>query len=325
MKHLITAIQTAARQTVLVLSPMLLAAGLAQPLAQPSAEPAPAAQPEYAAQPAPPAPPPPPAEAPNSTGVIKMMSMGGSFLGVGVREIDAERARALNLKDEYGVEITRVEDDSPAAKAGLKVGDAVLEFNGQRVEGTEQFVRVVKETPAGRTVKLLVHRGGASMTLPATIATRKMKTMTMPGMGPEIHMEMPRMEGFTMPDIPKAMMSWRSAVLGVEAESLGESQLASYFGVKEGVLVRSVMKGTAADKAGIRAGDVLLKVDDTKVATPRDVTSAVRTARTNAKKNFPVVLMREKKEVSLSVTVDEESGVTGEAPKKQKLTVRQQM
>ena len=128
-----------------------------------------------------------------------------------------------------------------------------------------------------------------------------------------------------MPDIPKAMMSWRSAVLGVEAESLGESQLASYFGVKEGVLVRSVMKGTAADKAGIRAGDVLMKVDDTKVATPRDVTSAVRTARTNAKKNFPVVLMREKKEVSLSVTVDEETGVTGEAPKKQKLTVRQQL
>ena len=323
MKHVMNAIQTTARQTVLVLSPMLLAAGLAQPLAQP----APAAQPEYASQPAPPAPPPPPAEAPNSTGVIKMMSMGGSFLGVGVREIDAERARALSLKDEYGVEITRVEDDSPAAKAGLKVGDAVLEFNGQRVEGTEQFVRVVKETPAGRTVKLLVYRGGASMTLPATIATRKMKGMssTMPAMPPMPPMEGMRIEGFTMPDIPKAMMSWRSAVLGVEAESLGESQLASYFGVKEGVLVRSVMKGTAADKAGIRAGDVLMKVDDTKVATPRDVTSAVRTARTNAKKNFSVVLMREKREMSVSVKVDEDTGESSVAPRAPKVTVRQQL
>lgn len=312
MKHVVHLIRSAARQAVMILGPVALAAYPVQP----------AVQPELAAPPAPPAAP----EAPSSTGVIKMMSMGGSFLGVGVREIDTERARALSLKDEYGVEITRVEVESPAAKAGMKVGDVVLEFNGQRVEGTEQFVRVVKETPAGRTVKLLVHRGGASMTLPATIASRKMKGMTTTGVPMEgMHIEMPRMEGFTMPDIPKAMMSWRSAVLGVEAEALGESQLASYFGVKEGVLVRSVMKGTAAEKAGIKAGDVLVKVDDTKVATPRDVTSAVRTARTNARKSFAVVLMREKREVSVSVTVDEDSGESGAAPRAPKVTVRQQL
>lgn len=301
------AIQFVARHAVLVLCPVLLTA-----------------QPEQSAPPPPPAPP----EAPNTTGMIKMMSMGGSFLGVGVREIDAERAKVLRLKDEYGVEITRVEDDSPASKAGLKVGDVVLEYNGQRVEGTEQFVRVVKETPTGRTVKLLVNRSGASMTLPATIAARKMKSIgpAMSGMPMEgMHFEMPRMEEFTMPDIPKSMMSWRSAVLGVEAESLGESQLANYFGVKEGVLVRSVMKGTAAERAGIRAGDVLLRVDDTKVATPRDVTSAIRSARSNSKQSFPVVLMREKKEVSVSVTVDEDRGERGAAPKARKVTVRQQL
>jgi serine protease Do len=75
--------------------------------------------------------------------------------------------------------------------------------------------------------------------------------------------EAPNMEKFkvyvppmemTMPDIPKAMMSWRSTMLGVEGESLGNSQLAEYFGVKEGVLVRSVIKGTSAEKAGIKAG-----------------------------------------------------------------------
>jgi serine protease Do len=57
------------------------------------------------------------------------------------------------LKDVHGVEITRLEEDSPASKAGLKIGDVVLEYNGQRVEGTEQFVRLVKETPVGRQVK----------------------------------------------------------------------------------------------------------------------------------------------------------------------------
>lgn len=79
-------------------------------------------------------------------------------------------------------------------------------------------------------------------------------------------MEMPK--EMAMPDIPKAMMSWRSTMLGVEAESLGESQLATYFGVKEGVLVRSVMKSTAAEKAGIKAGDVLMKVNETRVTSP---------------------------------------------------------
>lgn len=303
MKNAMQIISSTARHAVLIVSPVLLAA-----------------QPE---QPAPPAPP----EAPHAPKIVQMMSMGGSFLGVGVREIDAERSKALSLKDEYGVEITRVEDESPASKAGVKVGDVVLEFNGQRVEGAEQFVRIVRETPAGRTVKLLINRSGGSMTLPATIASRKTKGMSqsLPGMPMEgMRMEPPNFE-FNMPDIPKAMMSWRSAVLGMEAESLGESQLASYFGVKEGVLVRSVMKGTAAEKAGIKAGDVLMKVDETKVATPRDVSSAVRSARTNSRKSFPVVLMREKKEVSISVTVDEDSGEGNTNPNRQKVTVRKRL
>jgi len=75
--------------------------------------------------------------------------MPRSFLGVGVTEVNTGRAKALNLKEERGVEISRVQDNSPAEKAGLKVGDVVLEYNGQRVEGIEQFVRLVRETPAG--------------------------------------------------------------------------------------------------------------------------------------------------------------------------------
>lgn len=271
----------------------------------------------------PPEPPPPPPP-PEKVNVFTMVS-GGTFLGVGVREVDAERSKALKLKEEYGVEVTTVEPESPAAKAGLKVSDVVLEYNGQRVEGTQQFIRFVRETPAGRTVKLTVSRGGANQTIAATIATRKGKGMAygMPGMSMEgFKVEMPRME-MTMPDIPKAMMSWRSASLGVEAESLGDSQLAAYFGVKEGVLVRSVLKGSAAEKAGIKAGDVLLKVDDDKVTSPRDVTSAMRSARSESKKSIPVVLMRDKKETSLTVALDEDKSEAAPTPRSQRVTVRQ--
>lgn len=262
-----------------------------------------------------------PPEAPAPPEPVKVFAIsGGTFLGVGVREVDAERSKALKLKEEYGVEVTIVETDSPAAKAGLKVNDVVLEYNGQRVEGTHQFVRFVRETPAGRTVKLLVSRGGATQTISATLATRKGRSFAYGAPMERFKVEIPHID---IPDIPRAMMSWRSATLGVEAESLGDSQLAAYFGVKEGVLVRSVLKGTPAEKAGIKAGDVLLKVDDSKVSSPRDVTSAMRASHAASKKTIPVVVMRDKRETSLSVTLEDDKSEGAPTPRSQRVTVRQ--
>lgn len=259
--------------------------------------------------------PPPPPATPQLAEVMKLAG-GGSFLGVGVREINSERAKALNLREEYGVEITRVEPNSPADKAGLKVGDVVQEYQGQRVEGTEQFVRMVRETPAGRNARLTVIRGGSPQNLTAAIAARKgMKawTSTMPMGG----MQFPDKDfNVVMPDVPKAMMSWRSGMLGIEGESLGDSQFASFFGVKEGVLVRSVIKGSAAEKAGIKAGDVLVKVDDAQVTSPRDITSAMRNAHASSKKVISVSLVREKRDLTVNVSLDDQpSGFNFVAPR----------
>ncbi len=162
---------------------------------------------------------------------------GGTYLGVSLAEIDANRAKELKLKEDYGVEITRVEEGSPAEKAGVKPGDVVQEYNGQRVEGMEQFGRMVRETPAGREVKLTISRDGAPQTLTATLASRKVRPLA-----ENFHFVMPEIPH---PDIPRIYTTLRTARLGVEAESLGP-QLSEYFGVKEGVLVRSVLENTAA-------------------------------------------------------------------------------
>jgi serine protease Do len=230
---------------------------------------------------------------------IVLAKTGGSFLGISVLEIDADRAKALTLKEERGVEITRVEDDSPAAKGGLKVGDVVLEYNGQRVESVAQFIRMVHETPAGREVKLAISRSGATQTVALKTAARK----TMLGKDATV-IEIPRIElpDIRMSDVPRAYMSWRSSVAGIEAESL-DSQLAEYFGVKEGVLVRSVVRGSAADKAGLRAGDVIVKVDDTRVTTPREIASGVRAAAT--RKTVQLQIVRERREQSLSLAIED--------------------
>jgi len=225
--------------------------------------------------------------------------VGGTYLGVNLAEIDSNRARELKLKEPQGTEITRVEEGSPADKAGLKTGDVILEYNGQRVEGMEQFGRMVRETPTGREVKLLISRNGATQTVAATLATRKMKAIAgnmrdfFPGVDmPEIH----------IPAMPQVFTTWRSPMLGVEGEALSP-QLATYFGVKEGVLVRSVVKDTAAEKAGIKAGDVITKVDGNTVTTPNELVNAIRSA--SSKKSFPVELVRDHHETSVNVSIED--------------------
>src|SRR5712691_8246880 len=63
-----------------------------------------------------------------------VVQKGGGYLGIGGMEVTSERVKALNLKEERGVEVSSVAEDGPAAKAGIKAGDVVLEFDGQPVQ-----------------------------------------------------------------------------------------------------------------------------------------------------------------------------------------------
>jgi len=235
-------------------------------------------------------------------------SMGGGYLGVGAMDVTAERARALNLKEERGVEISRVDPEGPAGKAGLKEGDVVLELAGQPVQSMSQFTRLVQETPIGRQVKITVWRNGASQTLTATVGERKNPPMVI---GPESgwNFNMPTMP--SMPEMPNIEIPHFGAMqnrsLGIFGEPLGpEEQLAEFFGVQDGVLVRSVVKGSAAEKAGIKAGDVITKVDDGKVSTSAEITRALRNAHN--KKTVTVMVVRGKKEMPISVTIEPTPG-----------------
>jgi serine protease Do len=257
------------------------------------------------------APPPPPVapqqQQPHPQQQPQMMvwaNSGGSFLGVHATDVDSARARELKLKEEHGVEITRIEPGSPAEKAGILVNDVVLEFGGQRVEGTEQFVRVVRETPAGRQVKIGLWRNGGLQSVTATIGRRKTKTPKELLESLSSGREMPQLPQVWIPDIPRAFTTWKSSMLGLEAEGI-EGQLAQFFGVEEGVLVRSVADGSAAEKAGIKAGDVIVKVYGKQVDSPRAVSSEMRALR--PRRTFPLGIVREKREISLSVTLEEES------------------
>lgn len=250
----------------------------------------------------------PPGETPraHTAGNRIVVTRGSSYLGVAVVEITADRAKELHLKDERGVEVTCVDADSPAAKAGLKPGDVVLEYNGERVEGGEQFIRLVRETPPGRPAKMSIWRNNGDQTLTATIGQRQPNVLAF-SLDPQ-PLSMPEMPAMppvpAMPDMPRTLMSWRSPMLGIESEALNP-QLAEFFGVKEGVLVRSVTADSTAQKAGFKAGDVIIKVDGQSVVSPKEVSTILQSVR--SKKSFPVIVVRHQKEMVLSVTLDENS------------------
>src|SRR6266568_7229232 len=95
------------------------------------------------------------------------------YLGVLVGDVDNDSAPKLKLKDIRGAVITLIDHDAPAAQAGLRVNDVVLEMNGQQVEGAEQFGRMMREIPAGHKVAMVVSRDGVSQTITVQLADRK--------------------------------------------------------------------------------------------------------------------------------------------------------
>ncbi len=232
-----------------------------------------------------------------------------TYLGIGVEDVDADRAKALKLKEDRGAHVTSVMPNTPAEKAGMKEGDVILEYNGQRVDGREQLIRMVRETPAGKQAKISLWRNGAPLTLTATVGSHKVVESEDGNWSFEVP-AMPNLPnlptGLNMPviDIPKMITVMQNPTLGIEGESLAQQpQFAEFFGVKDGVLVKSVSKTSAAERAGVKAGDVIARIGDTRIATWRDVASALRYAQAGRAVSMTVV--RNRKELPLTVTIEE--------------------
>ncbi len=238
---------------------------------------------------------------------------GGSYLGVDTRDVTSDRLADLKLKEEHGVEVTLVDQDAPAGKAGLKEHDVILTLNGNQVESVEQLRRMIREIPPGRTVNLGISRAGQLITLKTQLADRR-QTFALARPGKTITFAMPAIPAVpAMPAVPVApfapemdmpvsvVVVHSSARSGLMVENL-TPQLGDFFGAKNGrgVLVRSVEKGSRAEQAGFRAGDVIVKVNGESISDSGDFTHAIRGRKGNA---VTVSIIRERKEQNLTLTV----------------------
>jgi len=225
----------------------------------------------------------------------------GGWLGARVKEVTSDEVKELKLPAERGVVLGKVVPDSPAAKAGLKENDVVTEINGQRVEGTEQFRRMIREIPAGRTAQFTVWREGRAQTVTVTLGKSEMHH-TNSFVAPAE----PGTFSFQMPDIgnifengPWSMSS--GTRLGIDAENL-DGEFGNYFGAPdgEGILVRGVFPDTPAAKAGLKVGDVITSVNGERIRSIGELRAKM--ADGAQEKTLKLGLIRNK--AALSVTVE---------------------
>ena len=245
------------------------------------------------------------------------------YLGVDIRDVSEDRVGVLKLNDTRGAEVIHVDHDGPAGKLGLQLHDVILQMNGQQIQGQEQLRQLLRETPAGRSVTFVISRDGRQQTLTTQLANRQEverraweQHLVVPD--PEIDDAPPPpvSNGFLHSDTAPAAGTGAKAhrdflgattvlsasFTGAQLEVMGP-QLAEFFGVEgnAGLLVRSVEANSPAEDAGLRAGDVVIQVNQVPVTTGSEWS---KTIRQNRGRSVALQVLRDRHEQTMTITPD---------------------
>ncbi len=230
---------------------------------------------------------------------------GHGYLGVEVVDVTPASSQTLHLPSTAGAEITILDHDAPAGKAGLHVQDVILSANGTRIANAEQFRQMLRRAPSGKKLQLQVERDGQLLPIHVQLEDRRKVEQ-------EAQAEMaqsglpPGAQGFlSSGDVPRMGSGFHfwslssSFHIGALVEPM-TPQMEDYLGVANGVMVKSVARRSAAAKAGLRAHDVILQVGEDAVATTSDWE---RLLRSNEGKMVPIAIQREQMRQTLWLQV----------------------
>ena len=265
-----------------------------------------------------------PALAQGSGKDVTIFRMGGPQLGVRLEEVDQDVVSRLKLKEEKGALVAEVLEDSAAEKAGIKKDDVIVKFQGEQVLTASQLGRLVREVPSGRKVDLDVIRAGAPLKVTATLERTEWSDEKFGQLDPKDMKSLTEKLGkldnfkFREGDFPKAFNfkldeggpGWMTFAragrgrLGITYTEI-EGQLAGYFKAPKetAILVNSVVQGSSAEKAGLKAGDLLVKIGSASIENGEDLSQAVADLDTG--KATPVTVWRDGRNVDLTLTIEE--------------------
>ena len=241
--------------------------------------------------------------------VIETDDDGGGWLGIGIQELDSKIRGKLDLdSDIEGILIIEIYDDSPAEEAGLQEHDVLVSINGKKGKDLSHFVKLLKSKDPGTEVELEIYRDGKMKTVDATLGERE-TTFIWKGLagleGLRGLEALKALEHIVIPEIDIGMSTWgRRGRLGVYIDDVS-GDLAEYFEIPggEGVLVEGIVEDSPAEAAGIKAGDIIYKVDGKTVCCTEELVEAI--AKMEADEETPIVLIRKGNEVTVGAVVAE--------------------
>lgn len=178
------------------------------------------------------------------------------WLGVAIQDINQELAQSFNLSQPDGALVSSVEPGSPADKAGVQAGDIITGFGTGTVKSSSDLPLLVGNTPVGTQVPLKLIRAGSEKTLDVTIA---------------------KLDSKDDKSTPTLATQGDSSLLGLAVSSLSAEELKEGK-LNNGVLVEQVMRDSAAEKAGLGQGDIIVSVNNQAVSSPADLKTAVQSA-----------------------------------------------
>lgn len=239
---------------------------------------------------------------------------GGSYLGVQTVDVTRENFSRFGLSDVRGVAVDKVLKDSPAEKAGLQNNDVIVRFDGEPVSSVRKLTRLIGEVAPDHKVKVTVLRNGGERDIEVTLGKREMNFEANVYSG-----DLPTLEA--VPNFPQPMriprtptvpfppmgndgnvFIWRTGAnrqIGVTLTNLSK-QLADYFGVADGkgLLINEVRAGSPAEKAGLKAGDVIVEIEGKKVSQNPDLIEAINDKKEGA---ISLTVIRDRNRQTFSV------------------------
>ena len=238
-------------------------------------------------------------------------TVGGdsNFLGVSTETVTPENQAAYGLHDARGVGVNRIIKDSPAEKAGLQKDDVILRFDNEPVTSIRKLNRLIEESEPNHTAQLTISRHGVEQQIAVKLGKRSDSTARLlQSVPPKWDDDLVKPFGkdgnfqFDPKDFPKMYQVFGSSRrIGVSTTPLTK-QLGEYFGVKDGgVLVSSVNEGSPAAKAGIKAGDVVIEVDGTKINSAAELIQELGKKKEG---DVTLTIIRDRTQRSVRVTPD---------------------
>ncbi len=218
---------------------------------------------------------------------------------------------ALIGENEKGeVEILEVDPDSPAEKGGLRKHDIVLQVNGYEVTGTKMFADFIRQQKPGQVIKLKILRHGKELEIEVELGE-----YTEENIWDELERKFPRL--FKIPEsfepFPLGPRSGRWQLgsrnyIGVYLQEMNR-ELSEYFGVKEGIglLVSRIDKGSPADEAGLKVGDVIVGAEGKRVESVDALSRIIQNKNEGEKIEIEFLRDRKKKKADVKITREKTS------------------